>query len=141
MSTPLWCLLAFAAWTWAIPLSCLATWRIGTVLQGKNRPNAFSADTPHGPDWYRRANRAHLNCVENIGIFGAVVLIGAVTGLAEATFDTLAVATLLGRVGQTTAHIASGRSLVVQVRFVFFLVQVVSVIWMGLILAQAGLAS
>jgi len=125
MTTPLWCLLFFVAWTLTLVLGCIGAFRVIDVLLGKARPNAFPADTPHGPDWYRRATRAHANCVENLGPFAAVVLIGHAIGLTSGNFATLAEVYVAARVGQTLAHLASGRSLVVNVRFAFFLTQIV----------------
>ncbi len=127
MTPPLWALLGFAVWTLLLVLVTIGGYRVGLVLLGKARPNAFPADTPHGPEWYRRAMRAHANCVENLPIFGAVVLIGHTIGLQGGTFGTLALATFAARVGQTLAHLSSGRSLIVNVRFAFFLVQLVCV--------------
>lgn len=127
MTTPLWCLLFFVGWTLLLVLGGVGAFRVGSVLLGKARPNAFPADTPHGPDWYRRAARAHANCVENLGPFAAVVLIGHVIGLTDGTFASLAQAYVLARVGQTVAHIASGRSLIINVRFTFFVVQLVCI--------------
>jgi uncharacterized MAPEG superfamily protein len=79
---------------------------------------------------YQRLIRAHMNCVENLPVFGAVVLVAAVSGLSNRTFDTLAEVYLGARVCQSIAHISSGRSLAVNVRFTFFLVQLVCVLWM-----------
>jgi len=123
MTTPLWCLLFFVIWTLSLVLVGIGAFRVGSVLLGKARPNAFPADTPHGPDWYRRAARAHANCVENLGPFAAVVLTGHVLGLTSGAFATLAEVYVAARVGQTIAHLASGRSLVINVRFGFFAVQ------------------
>lgn len=136
MTTPLWCLLFFAAWTLALVLGGVGAYRVGNVLLGRARPNAFPADTPHGPDWYRRLMRAHANCVENLPIFGAVVLVGHLVGLQDGSFGTLALVTVLARVGQTLAHISSGRSLVINVRFTFFAVQVGCVLAMMALIAR-----
>jgi len=97
------------------------------VLLGRARPNAFPADVPHGPDWYRRVARAHANCVENLGPFAAVVLTGHVVGLDDGAFANLALAYVLARVGQTVSHISSNRSLIVNVRFTFFMAQMVCI--------------
>ena len=40
------------------------------------------------PDWGRRANRAHLNLVENLAVFAALVLIAHVAGKANAVTAT-----------------------------------------------------
>jgi uncharacterized MAPEG superfamily protein len=137
MTTPLYALLGFVAWTLLVLCLGIAPFRVGSVLSGKARPNSFPADQPHGPDWYRRVMRAHANCVENLPIFGAVVLVAHVAGSRGELFDTLSLAYLGARVAQTGLHVASGRSRVINVRFFFFLTQVVSVATMGLLVATA----
>lgn len=118
------------AWTILLCLSTIVAYRVTLVLTGKAPANGFPSGQPHGPDWYQRANRAHANCIENLPIFGAVVLTGAVIGRVDPTFDTLAQVYLLARVGQTIVHLSSGRSMVVNVRFAFFLTQMVCAGWM-----------
>jgi uncharacterized MAPEG superfamily protein len=138
MTTPLYALLWFTVWTVGIATVGIGAWRVGNVLMGKARPNAFPADTPHGPEWYRRVIRAHLNCVENLPVFAALVLIGHVSGVTDGTFATLAQVVAAARVGQTLAHIASGRSLVVNIRFTFFLTQLICFFSMAVILLRHG---
>ena len=123
MTTPLLCLLFFAAWTLSVVFFGIGVYRVGNVLLGRARPGSFPADTPHGPDWYRRVARAHANCVENLGPFAAVVLTGHGLGVTSGTFSTLAQVYVGARVGQTIAHIASGRGLVINIRYAFFLTQ------------------
>jgi hypothetical protein len=53
-----------------------------------------------------------------------------VIGRVDPTFDTLAQVYLLARLGQTVVHLSSGRSMVVNVRFAFFLTQMVCAGWM-----------
>ena len=53
-------------------------------------PADFPASVPHGSDRYWRLNRAHLNCLEFLPMFAAVVLTGAVLGVTEGTVATLA---------------------------------------------------
>lgn len=125
MTLPLWALVGFATWTLGLVVAGVGAYRVAQVLLGRARPNAFPADTPHGPDWYRRLMRAHANCVENLPIFAVLVVVGHLVGLRDGTFATLALTTLGARVGQTAAHLSSGRSLVVNIRFAFFVVQLV----------------
>lgn len=72
MTRPLLCLLAFAGWALFLVL-CIAAARVSQVLTGKKKPNEFPSGVPHGGDRYWRLNRAHLNTVENLPIFGAIV--------------------------------------------------------------------
>ena len=139
MTVPLWCLLGFTAWTLAIAVFGVAAVRVSKVLTGQARPNEFPADQPHGSPLYRRTMRAHANCVENLPVFAAVVLTAAVTGVDTPLLDALAVLYLGARVGQTVAHVSSGRNLVINVRFGFFVVQLVAVTAMGVLVARANL--
>lgn len=132
MTPPLYALVAFCAWTLGLLVLGIAPYRVGKVLLGQARPNGFPATTPHGPDWYQRLNRAHMNCVENLPVFGGLVLVGAVSGLRDPTFDLLSEVYIVARVGQTIAHVSSGRNLVINIRFTFFLVQIccaIGMIW------------
>ncbi len=130
MTTPLLCLLGFATWTLLLVLVGIGPYRVGSVVLKKAHPGSFPATTPHGPSWYQRLMRAHANCVENLPVFASVVLVGAVTGYTSPTFDTLAQVVLGARICQSVAHISSGRGLVINIRFGFFLTQVISVLWM-----------
>jgi uncharacterized MAPEG superfamily protein len=137
VTAPLGALLFFTVWTVGVLLLVVAPYRIGMVLLRKARPNQFPADTPHGPDWYRRAARAHLNCVENLPVFAALVVIGHEIGLRDGSFASLAQVVAAARVGQTCCHLASGRSLVINVRFAFFAVQIGCYLAMAWLLATA----
>jgi len=129
-------LVGFAAWTLVL-LGALAVHRVTLTLQGRPA-NSFapdgSDDTPAG----RRLVRAHANCIENLPIFGALVLAALVSGHAGVT-DPLAPWALLARVGQSTTHLVSTSVNAVTVRFVFFLVQVLIQAWWVLALGHAWL--
>jgi uncharacterized MAPEG superfamily protein len=137
MTTPLWCLTGFVAWT-LILLLAIAAVRIGAVLAGTKQANEFPSGVPHGGDRYWRLNRAHLNCVENLPVFGAVVLVAAAAGIKAPGLDTLARVYLCARVGQSLAHVASGSVLGVNVRFTFFVVQVGCLVGFLLTIARGG---
>ena len=133
MTTPLWCLLGFVAWTLVLLLA-IAFARVGAVLTGVKKANEFPSGTPHGGDGYWRLNRAHMNCLENLPVFGAVVLTAAVAGIHAPMLGTLAKTYLGARIGQSLAHVASGSAIAVNVRFTFFVVQVACLIWMMLVI-------
>ncbi len=138
MTTALWSLLGFAGWTLALVIVGIGGPRVGAVLAGRAKSNAFKADEPHGSARYRRTMRAHMNCVENLPIFASVVLVGTVIGVHNPAFDMLALAVLLARVVQSSVHISSGSVSAVNVRFTFFLIQLVCVISMGVVIARHG---
>jgi uncharacterized MAPEG superfamily protein len=130
MTTPIACLLAFATWTILLVLVGIGPYRVIKVLTRSAFANSFSATNPEGPGWYVRLMRAHANCVENLPVFGAVVLSAHASGYASSTFDTLSVVYFGARVCQTIAHVSSGRNLVINIRFTFFLTQVTVVLGM-----------
>jgi uncharacterized MAPEG superfamily protein len=139
MTIGLYCLLGFAAWTLCIVVIGIGGSRVGKVVLGRAKPTDFPADVPHGSERYRRVMRAHANCVENLPIFGAVVVAAALAHLAGGLFDTLPEVYLGARVAQSATHIASGSATAVNVRFSFFVVQLVCVVWLGVqVVAQAS---
>jgi uncharacterized MAPEG superfamily protein len=137
VTTPLWCLVGFVAWTLVL-LSGLAVARVSQVLSGHRKANEFPSGVPHGGDAYWRLNRAHLNCVENLPLFGAVVLVASVAGVVAPALDTLARVYLGARVGQSLAHLSSGSVVAVNVRFTFFLIQFACLVGFLIVIARAG---
>lgn len=135
MTPPLTCLLLFVLWTILLLLSVGAS-RVWQIARGGKKPSDFPGDVPHGGDAYRRLNRAHLNCVENLPLFAAVVLAAAVLGVDNGWLDRLAVVSVVARVGQSTTHILSGSNRAVQVRFSFFGIQVLCLLAMLAITAS-----
>jgi uncharacterized MAPEG superfamily protein len=135
MTNSLWALLGFAMWTWALVALGVVPWRSFAVLAGKRAANDFPAHEPHGPDLYQRLTRAHLNCLENLPIFGAVVLIGAVTSVSSESFHNLALVTFTARIAQTLVHLSSTSPMAVQIRFGFYLVQLGAIGGMAGVLA------
>ena len=95
------------------------------------------ADVPQGSERYRRTMRAHVNCVENLPIFAALVLLGRAIALDSATFEMLAVIVVPARVLQSSIHIASGSNRAVLARFWCFAVQFVCFFGMAALLAFA----
>lgn len=126
MTTPLWCLLFLACWTHLLVILAIGPVRVIPTLLGRARANAFPADTPHGPDWYRRLLRAHLNSTENLPVFAVLIVVAHLAGLTVGDIEWLCLAIAGGRVGQTAAHVASGSHLAVSVRFTFFAVQLLA---------------
>jgi len=132
MTTPLYALMGFVFWTLLLVVA-IGVARVLQVLSGKTAPNAFPAGQPHGSAGYWRLNRAHMNCVENLPLFAAVVLAGHVTGLTTGTFATLSQVYIAARVAQSIIHVSSGSVMAVNLRFTCFLVQ------LGCLLTMADL--
>ena len=131
MTVPVWMLLGFAAWTVILLSATVGVYRWRRILTGRVQIRDFRADQVEGEDWYRRAMRAHANCVENLPVFGAVVLAlyaGNVTGI---FVNALAVAVLVARIVQSLVHVCFVQTnTVASVRFGFFSVQIVSFLWL-----------
>lgn len=116
-----------ARYSRGIPLESDSTGRVAI--------REFRADQIEGADWYKRAMRAHANCVENLPVFGAIVFGLHVGNVGSALVNALAVAVLVGRIMQSLVHVCFVQTdIVTSVRFGFFFVQVVSFLWLTVIL-------
>jgi uncharacterized MAPEG superfamily protein len=136
--SPIVSLVLFAVWPLLLVM-CVGLWRLALGSTGQMPAGGFPAGTPHGSDGYWRLNRAHLNTVENLPIFGALVLAGLHLQLADPLFQTLTNVVVLARVGQTLTHLTSTAFAMVLVRFSFYVVQVLSMLGIaGLCLSAAG---
>jgi uncharacterized MAPEG superfamily protein len=134
-----WALLGFVAWTLLLLVFGIGVTRIGQVIRREARANSFNPQVPHGTESYQRRMRAHLNCVENLPIFASLVLLGGLLGLTSAAFQAAAFAVLPLRIGQSVAHIASGRNRAVLVRFGFFSAQLMCFAILLVLLVGRGL--
>jgi len=124
---------------WAIVLVVMiAADRALLVMSGKAAITDFPSGTKHGSDSYWRINRAHLNTLENLPIFAALVLAGWVAGLDTPTFNMLAVVIVVARVVQSLIHISSGSALAINLRFLALLVQIVCEVWMAVLIFHAA---
>jgi uncharacterized MAPEG superfamily protein len=130
-------LIAYALWAVALVLA-LAIARTTMVLRGRAKANSFTAGVPHGSDAYWRLNRAHLNTLENLPIFAAIVLCGWVIGMEGAMFNRLAVIVVIARIVQSLIHIVSGSATAVTFRFAVFAVQLACEIWMAVLVLHTG---
>lgn len=136
MTTPVWVLLGFAGWTLLTLLTTVGLYRWSRILTGRAKVNEFPADLPHGEDWYRRAMRAHANCVENLPVYGAIVVAAIASGATSSTLDVLAIILLIARVCQTIVHVAFAQTpIFVSIRFAFFFTQIICMFAMGIIVA------
>ena len=138
MTLPLLMVLAFAGWTLLVLLIGIGVRRWLLIFAGKASLTSFPADTPHGSQAYRRAMRAHANCVENLPVFAAIVFVAALAHITPAHMDALAVAVMVARVGQSSVHMALPETnATIAVRFGFFLAQVVAMSTMAFLIASA----
>lgn len=131
MSIPVWVLLAFAVWSMLVLILTVGTYRWGLIFAGRVQVNQFRADQIEGSDRYRRAMRAHLNCLENLPIYGAIVLVIVVGGAQSSALDALAITLIGARVAQTSIHVSAEQTnLLASLRFGFFFVQLICMLWM-----------
>lgn len=133
MTTPLYALTGFVFWTILLVFG-LGFVRVTAVLRREKQPNEFPLGTQDNADLHWRLNRAHLNCVENLPLFAAVVLIGALVGTTSTTLDNLARVFMVARICQSLVHIASVSNAAVTVRFTFYVIQLFCLAWFACLL-------
>jgi len=136
MSIPLWTLLGFAVWTVLTVFCSIGVYRWSRILTGRANLSQWRADEVQGGSWYQRSMRAHMNAVENLPVYAAIVLVLFATKIASPTIDVLAVVVLVGRICQTLVHIALEQTnTVVGVRFLLYLAQAGCMLAMAVIVA------
>jgi uncharacterized MAPEG superfamily protein len=124
MTIPMWMLLGFATWTVLLLMATVGVYRWIEILRGRSRIGAFRSDQVEGDDWYRRSMRAHANCIENLPVFGAIVLALYAGGVSGPAVDRLSMAVLAARIVQSTIHVSHAQTDVfVSMRFSFFCIQ------------------
>ena len=135
MTVPVWMLLGFATWTALLLLFTVGTYRWTRIFSGRVAIRNFPADASGGEEWYRRATRAHANCIENLPVFGAIVFALQVGNVAGTLVDALTVTILVARILQSSVHVCFVHTnTVAAVRFTFFFVQFIGFLWLvGLI--------
>ena len=138
MTVPIWMLLGFAAWTVLLLIATVGVYRWSRIVTGRVEIRNFRADQVEGDDWYKRAMRAHANCVENLPVFGAIVFalyVGNVTG---GLVNVLAIAILIARMLQSLVHVCFVQTnTMASIRFAFFAVQIIGFLWLiGIILTK-----
>jgi len=127
LSPAICALLCFAALTALLALS-YASYRVGLVLTGKASANAWTrgAQTWSDPAFFVRLQHAHLNCVENLPVFAAIVLAAYATNQL-AIVDGLAMVFLGLRFGQVLVHAISTSPTMVFIRANLWIAQMLIV--------------
>lgn len=128
LSPTLYALTGFAGWTLILML-IMTTNRVLNSFGGPKIPmNKFSATGEDLPGFGQRVTRAHLNCLENLPVFAALV---AATMLSEqfGVMENTAMYVLYARIAQSVVHLISASLPMVLVRGSFFFVQVVLMGW------------
>jgi uncharacterized MAPEG superfamily protein len=121
-------------------IATVGVYRWVRILFRKAPIASFRSDQLEGEDWYRRGTRAHANCVENLPVFGAIVLVITIAGVDGRVVDSLCAAVLITRIFQSLVHVSHVQTdAFVAVRFSFFSVQLVC--FLALIVMAASRAA
>ena len=121
MNATVFALIGFTTWTLVLMMAMVSI-RVGMVLTGKKRANAFTPDNANLSPFMQRLARAHANCVENLPLVGIFLLYAMLAGRTSVT-DPLATWLLTARMAQSVTHLLSTSVIAVLIRFTFFLVQ------------------
>lgn len=123
-------LIGFTAWTLLLPTVYVGLYRVGLVLMRRKPANAWprGAQTDD-PAIITRFQHAHMNCLENLPIFAAIVLVAALTEQ-MATVNLLGLWVLGFRVAQSVTHLLGTSAALVFVRANFYAAQLVLFFWM-----------
>jgi len=127
LSPAICALLCFTALTVILAMSYVS-YRVALVLTGKAAANAWTrgAQTWSDPALVTRLQHAHLNCVENLPIFAAIVFAAYATNQL-AVVDGLAMIFVGLRLGQVLMHAISTHPTVVFIRANFWIAQMLIV--------------
>jgi uncharacterized MAPEG superfamily protein len=124
MSTSLTALLGFTGWTIALVFVVLL-YRTGVVFARRHTANSW----PRGqqppkdePGIVTRIGHAHLNCLEGLPIFAAIVLVAGAAGKYPVT-DPVAMWVLYARMAQSVTHMIGVTHWLVFIRANFFTIQ------------------
>lgn len=128
--------LLYAAWTILVafiyvlprvPLALLGSKRIDNWERGKE---------PNDPAFFQRAKGAHLNCLENLPVFAAVIAMAGLMGKIE-LIGAIAAWVLYARVAQSIVHISGTSFIQIFLRATFFLIQLLLTLYMVYLLVAA----
>ena len=126
ISIPVLTVLLFAVWTMVLLVLTVGIYRWGSVFAGKAQISDFRSDDVQGTDFYKRAMRAHANCVENLPVFIAVVFAAYTLNIQSGTMDTMCIIILVTRVLQSLVHVSVVQSNIISfIRFCFFFTQII----------------
>lgn len=115
-------LLLFAAWTLVLMFTYVG-YRVALVLAMKKPANAWGrGQATDDPPFITRAHHAHLNCLENLPIFAAIVLAAVALGKTPVV-DALGAYVLYARLAQSITHLIGTTPALVFVRANFLVIQ------------------
>ena len=110
-------------WTLLTLFTTIGVYRWTRILTGRASIAEWRADEVQGSEWYRRAVRAHINCVENLPVYTATVVVLLALRLDTPVLDALAITILVARISQTSVHLSFEQTNpLAAIRFAFFFV-------------------
>lgn len=116
-------LAGFAGWTLLLIL-CTVSFRIFNSFGGAKIPlNSFSPSGDDLPGFGQRITRAHLNCLESLPVFAALVIVAGLTNQLSVMEGT-AMYLLYSRIAQSITHMISTSVPMVFIRGTFLSVQI-----------------
>lgn len=133
MNNTILAVIGYLGWT-VLLLAWLESYRTMLVMKKEKAPNGFQTDGSDVTPFGLRLTRTFGNCMESFAFIGGTMLLAIASGAAAIT-NPLALYLLLARVAQSVTHLISTSELAVQIRFAFFLVQQVIVIYWLYLLA------
>jgi uncharacterized MAPEG superfamily protein len=122
-------LLGFAGWTLILVL-IVFTYRSVRVLAGTPINVWPRGSRPEDEAGFAiRAGDAHANSVENLAVFGVIVLAAQALGRIDA-IAPFAIWVFYARIGQSLAHLIGTSRLLVLIRASFWAIQLLLMFWM-----------
>ena len=122
-------LLLFAAWTLVL-MFLYVGYRVVLVLAMKKKADSWGRDDKtDDPAFIVRAKHAHLNALENLPVFAAIVLAGVALGK-TAVVDQVAAFVLYARLAQSTVHLIGVNHWLVFIRANFLVIQAALFLYM-----------
>jgi len=121
-------LIGFTAWTLLLVFVAV-NWRFFEVLRGVPANSWGRGNEREAPALVKRMQHAHLNCLENLPVFAAIVL-SAVALDRTAVVDPLACYVLYARLAQSIVHLIGTSATLVFIRAIFYVIQVVLFFYM-----------
>ena len=122
-------LLGYIGWTLLL-IVAIEVARVYLVLAKGYLATQFKADGTDVSPFMNRLCRTHANCVEHFPIFGGLLILALATGQTNIT-DPLSFYFFGARLGQSIANLASFGVLAVNIRFIFFAIQLaIACIWL-----------
>jgi hypothetical protein len=121
-------ILIYCLWSLSLTL-LLVTIRVFFTCTGKKAANSFMSCGTDVSAFCTRLIRAHANCYENLPVVLGILASSLFLGQAELT-NTLAIPFALARILQSITHLISINVIAVNIRFIFFFIQIIiSIYW------------